>query len=185
MTIRCTLFAAAAAALALGLAACGTPAQTPATVAAVPAALQPAAGEKRAFVQHARGVQIYNCAAADGAAPAWAFVAPEAELFDSAASTTVIGSHGAGPSWQSPDGSKVAGKLKSRADAPTAGAIPWLLLATTSTGGAGKMAGVSSIQRVNTTGGVAPGGGCMSKDDVGKLARVPYTADYVFLVAGG
>jgi hypothetical protein len=36
------------------------------------------------------------------------------------------------------------------------------------------------IQRVNTAGGVAPSNGCTSFADVGHLAFVPYTADYVF-----
>ena len=36
------------------------------------------------------------------------------------------------------------------------------------------------IQRVNTSGGIAPSTGCTSSTDVGKQAFVPYTADYVF-----
>jgi Protein of unknown function (DUF3455) len=172
-----------------GLAACNTvmpgSAPAPAQAVALPSALQPAANERPAFTVHARGVQIYACAAAEGAAPAWSFVAPEATLFQSASSDTVMGSHGAGPFWQAADGSKVVGKVKARADAPSAAAIPWLLLTTTSTGGPGRMAGATSVQRIHTAGGVAPAGGCASKDDVGKQARVPYTSDYVFFTAGG
>jgi hypothetical protein len=40
-------------------------------------------------------------------------------------------------------------------------------------------AGVTSIQRVNTTGGVAPPGGC-SAANAGAESRVPFTAQYYF-----
>jgi Protein of unknown function (DUF3455) len=164
----------------LGLTACST--------VSVPDALQPSAGERRAFEHHARGVQIYRCAAAAnaaaGAKPAWAFVAPQAELFSAASSTTVLGLHGAGPFWQANDGSRVQGQVKARADAPQAGAIPWLLLTTTPTGAAGAMAAVSSIQRVSTVAGVAPAEGCSTSSDIGKEARVPYTAQYVYFTRG-
>jgi hypothetical protein len=36
------------------------------------------------------------------------------------------------------------------------------------------------IQRVNTSGGVAPSTGCAASTDVGKQAFVPYTTDYYF-----
>ena len=39
------------------------------------------------------------------------------------------------------------------------------------------------IQRLNTSGGVAPSTGCASSTDVGKQAFVPYTADYFFYKA--
>jgi hypothetical protein len=171
-------FLAATAVLTTLLGACGSaPPATP-----VPAALNAPAGAQRAFVHHARGVQIYECRLADGAAaPAWAFVAPEAQLFDGAASNTAVGTHGAGPFWQGGDGSRIVGTVKARADAPAAGAIPWLLLSTQAQGGgAGAMSAVSHIQRINTAGGVAPAAGCAARDDAGKRARVPYTADYVY-----
>jgi len=148
----------------------------PVSTADVPAALQPA-GEKMVFAWSARGVQIYDCKAGANGAPAWVFVAPEAELFDSAGAK--VGDHGAGPYWQNRDGSKVIGTLKQRADAPDAGAVPWLLLSARQAGGPGALARVTSIQRVHTKGGVAPEGGCAS-GDVGRQVRVPYTADYVF-----
>jgi Protein of unknown function (DUF3455) len=149
----------------------------------VPDNLKPDAKERAAFVRHARGVQIYRCDAAEGGAFKWIFVAPEAQLFDSAASQSVLGTHGAGPFWQGNDGSRVVGKLKSRADAANAAAdIPWLLLTTTAEGTSGQMTTVKSIQRIKTVGGVAPASGCAAASDAGKQARVPYTADYVFFV---
>jgi hypothetical protein len=41
---------------------------------------------------------------------------------------------------------------------------------------------VTSIQRVNTAGGVAPGSGC-SQAAAGTPTRVPYTADYYFFTS--
>jgi hypothetical protein len=140
----------------------------------VPESLKPGPAESLARVVPAKGVQIYECR--DGK---WAFVAPEADLFDSRG--RLIGRHYAGPTWESAaDGSKVVGSVKSRADAPAPGAIPWLLLNTKSTGGKGSFSDVTSIQRVATAGGVAPAGGCA---DAGARARVDYTADYYFFTA--
>ena len=135
----------------------------------VPANLQPA-NESLAQVVPARGVQIYECRDAK-----WVFVAPQADLFDRYGKK--IGTHYAGPVWEAADGSKVVGAVKARSDAPQAGAIPWLLLSTKSVAGEGAFSKVSSIQRVSTTGGVAPAGDCA---EAGAKARVPYTADYYF-----
>lgn len=170
--------------------ACATnpPPQAQPPAPTVPAALQAPAGERKVLEHHARGVQIYRCAVpAAGAAvtaPAWSFVAPRAELFANAGSNAVQGTHGAGPFWQGNDGSRIVGQVKARADAPQAGAIPWLLLATTSNGTPGTMAAVTSIQRITTVGGVAPNDGCASAGDVGKEAQVPYTATYVYFAKG-
>jgi hypothetical protein len=127
----------------------------------------------------ARGVQIYECRAKkdDPQAVEWAFVAPEADLFDPKG--TLVGKHYAGPHWESLDGSKVVGSVKARADAPQAGTIPWLLLATKSVGPAGAFAGVTNIQRVNTAGGAAPSAESCTQASLGKRSRVNYTADYV------
>ena len=92
--------------------------------AQVPANLQPA-NESLAQVVPAKGVQIYECRDAK-----WVFVAPEADLFDRYGRK--IGTHYAGPVWEAADGSKVLGAVKARADAPQAGAIPWLLLSVMS-----------------------------------------------------
>lgn len=156
------------------LAACAHTLPTP-----VPPQLRPA-GEHLAFTLAARGVQVYECRAKKDAAGQyeWAFVAPEAELFD--ARGAAAGKHYAGPHWEALDGSKTLGSVAARADAPN-GSIPWLLLTTRPAGGAGAFANVTSIQRVNTTGGLAPAGGCGAAN-TGAVARVPYTADYNFLM---
>ena len=144
-----------------------------ASTVAVPESLRPDANESLARIVPAKGVQIYECRDAK-----WVFVAPEAELFDRAGNK--IGKHYAGPHWEAADGSKIVGAMKQRADAPAAGNIPWLLLGTKSVGNEGSFSNVTSIQRVATTGGVAPAGACAQ---YGERARVPYTADYYFFTA--
>jgi len=136
----------------------------------VPENLKPASGQSLKRIVPAKGVQIYECRESR-----WLFVAPEADLFDQRGN--LIGRHYAGPHWEATgDGSKVVGKLKSRADAPATNAIPWLLLDAKSVGGKGDFSDVTSIQRVATAGGLAPKGDCATGD----RARVDYTADYYF-----
>ena len=142
----------------------------PSRAVAVPETLKPGANEVLALVLAARGVQIYECRDHK-----WAFVAPEADLFD--VSGRRVGRHYAGPHWEAADGSRIAASVKSRVDAPDAGAIPWLLLSAKSVGPEGSFSRVTSIQRVSTTGGVAPAGACGTS---GETARVAYTADYYF-----
>ncbi|MFN0303023.1 MAG: DUF3455 domain-containing protein [Burkholderiales bacterium] len=145
----------------------------------VPDKLQPAANESMAIVVPAKGVQIYECRAKKDQSDnyEWAFVGPEADLFDLRGNR--IGRHYAGPHWESTDRSTIVGTLKERADAPLADAIPWLLLGAKSIGSDGAFSKVTSIQRVNTVGGVAPRIDC-SQAAVGAHARVQYAADYYF-----
>jgi hypothetical protein len=151
------------------------------TQVAVPEKLRPAAQESLAMVVPAKGVQIYECRAKKAAAGyEWAFIGPEAELFDG--NGKKIGKHYGGPHWEAADGSKILGAVKERADAPSADAIPWLLLAAKSVGPEGSFSRVTSIQRVNTLGGIAPQGGC-TQAAAGLPARVTYTADYLFFVS--
>jgi hypothetical protein len=147
---------------------------------AVPDKLKGAPNETLAMVVPAKGVQIYECRPRRDELGAfeWAFVAPEADLFDRQGAK--IGRHYAGPHWEAIDGSKVLGTVRERADAPAAGAIPWLLLTAKSVGQEGTFSKVTSIQRVNTAGGVAPQDGC-HPSSAGASARVAYTADYYFL----
>jgi hypothetical protein len=134
--------------------------------------------EQAAFVLKAEGVQIYACkpSAKDPNAYAWSFVAPEATLLEGGVS---VGRHYAGPTWESSsDRSSVKGAVRERQDGG-AGNIPWLLLAGTPAASEGKFAGVTSIQRVATKGGVEPTQACDASKS-GQEARVPYTADYYF-----
>jgi hypothetical protein len=157
------------AAFALALAACGGAAASVPCMS-VPAAIDPGALGP-VLVVHAKGVQSYACT--NGA---WTLIAPKAYLYDDAA--TVIGHHGAGPSWELLDGSRVAGTKRAAATVDAA-AIPWLLL--DASGGTGRFAHVTRVVRMHTTGGVAPAS-CAASDPA--PLDVPYTADYVFYAPG-
>jgi hypothetical protein len=143
----------------------------------MPTNLVPSAGDQQVLRLPAVGVQIYECKVVDDKPAAWVFAAPEADLFDE--SGLRVGKHYAGPTWELNDGSKIVGAVKERANATAPGAIPWLLLSAKSVGGAGKLEKVTSLQRVNTVGGVVPTSVCTAAD-IGKQARVYYKADYVY-----
>jgi hypothetical protein len=90
--------------------------------------------------------------------------------------------HYAGPTWEARDGSKVVG---SRVDGVTVDptAIPWLLLSAASTAAGpdgDKLAKTTYIQRIATTGGLAPAASQCTAASSGSVVEVPYTADYVF-----
>jgi hypothetical protein len=146
----------------------------------VPAALNAPTGAKVVARFHATGAQVYACTSAVGQL-SWVLARPDATLAD--ASGAVAGTHGAGPSWKSKDGSSVVGKKLAQAVAPEAGAVPWLLLGATSTTGAGQFTRVTFIQRVATKGGIAPATGC-DATHIGAEVRANYSADYYFYTGG-
>jgi Protein of unknown function (DUF3455) len=133
--------------------------------------LQVPAGNEVAFHAYASGVQVYRWNAT-----AWAFVEPVANLFASRNYHGQVGAHYAGPTWESNSGSKVVAK-RAAGCTPNASAIPWLKLEAVSTEGPGVFDGVTFVQRVNTTGGLAP---AAPGSFAGQEARVPYTAEYYF-----
>jgi len=147
------------------------------TAVSVPDKLIPGPKETLAMIVPAGGVQIYECQAKKDGGYEWGFVAPEADLYD--AHGARVGSHYAGPTWESGDGSKIQGTVKALADSPEAGSIPWLLLTAKSIGPEGSYSNITSVQRLSTVGGVAPKDGC-SATTAGTRARVSYTADYYF-----
>jgi hypothetical protein len=136
---------------------------------AAPAVLAPPDGMVPvAKYKVASGTQNYRCKAG-----VFVFTAPEATLVRGKRSIH----HYVGPTWESTkDGSLVtAGKI---AESPVPGAIPELLLEVKTHGGDpnGELAEVTYIQRLRTSGGVAPAGPCTE----GTVQAVPYQADYVF-----
>jgi Protein of unknown function (DUF3455) len=145
----------------------------------VPAALRPPANETVFLEANATGVQIYECLASI-AAPgifAWTFRAPEAVLTD--AGGHVIGRHYAGPTWEARDGSRVLGQPEASDPGPDPMAVPWLLLRAKARSGAGLLAETQSIQRLRTSGGVAPVAACTAAQ-VHTSVRIPYSATYYF-----
>jgi hypothetical protein len=91
--------------------------------------------------------------------------------------------------WQFKDTSRVWARVHQPNGAVTVkqDAIAWLLLDAVGhengpTGG-DKLTKTTFVQRLSTTGGLAPATGCSSQTDVGNKAFVPYTADYFFYKA--
>lgn len=175
MRLPVTCVRTLAAAVMLGAIGCAS-APKPVPAPEVPASLRPPAGEVLFLDAHASGVQIYECTSRPEGY-AWVFRAPEAVLADGAGHA--LGKHFAGPTWQSGDGSSVVGEVKAHAPAPAAADIPWLLVSAKSTSGSGVFTPTTSIQRLDTKGGIAPAGGCGAASDK-QVARVPYTATYYF-----
>ncbi|MET7650586.1 MULTISPECIES: DUF3455 domain-containing protein [unclassified Streptomyces] len=148
-----------------------TPVQSAPTHVDAPAALKVPDGNRLTGVFDARGVQTYTCA--DGA---WKLLEPAATLsYKRDRAHRPVALHSRGPVWVSTvDGSAV--NAAALVTSPRTGTIPELLLKTTATRGTGVFADVSYIQRLNTSGGVAPTTACTGADQVG----VPYSATYAF-----
>ena len=133
--------------------------------------LRAPAGSTLTLHVYATGVQIYRW---NGAS--WAFVAPSATLFADAGAHGQVGTHYAGPTWESTSGSKVVGQVAKRCT-PNATAIPWLSLTAASTSGPGIFERTTFLQRLYTVGGIAPS---TPGSVIGEEAQVPYSAEYFF-----
>ena len=142
----------------------------------LPAAID-APGLTEVLKAHAEGAQVYECKADSAGKLAWAFREPIATLF---ADGKTVGRHYAGPNWEDSDGSAVVGKAAGSAPGATAMDIPWLKLEVTSHRGSGILTDVTTVQRINTKGGVLAG----ACDKAGDYQSAPYSADYVFLRKG-
>ena len=140
-------------------------------------AIAPAPGEAPILTVHAEGAQIYECKADSSGKLTWQFREPIASLF---ADGKTVGRHYAGPSWEYIDGSAVVGKAVGNAPGKSASDIPWLKLEVTAHRGSGALSGVTTVQRINTAGGVHAG----ACDKAGAFHSAPYAADYVFLRKG-
>jgi hypothetical protein len=133
-----------------------------------------APGEAVVLTLHAQGAQIYECKAGTDGKFAWTFREPTATLL---LDSETVGRHYAGPNWDHIDGSGVTGKVVAKAAGKTASDIPWLKLEATAHRGGGLLTAVTTIQRINTLGGVMSG----ACDEPGMFRSAPYSADYVFL----
>ena len=144
----------------------------------VPDKIKAPAGEQVVLKAYASGSQIYVCQQGGDGKFAWTLKAPEAELRDDQGK--IIGHHYAGPAWKHNDGSEVTGKAVARVDSPDPDAIPWLLVNAVGHSGSGVLAGVTTIQRINTKGGHPPAAAECSVGKQNAEVKSPYTADYYF-----
>jgi len=193
--------------LAVSLASSAALAQTPAPVIPVPSNIEVPAGNVLFLSGHAQGTQNYVCLPSAGAF-AWTFLMPQATLFldyklgrDEIRQQIITHFLSSNPAeggtpratWQSSFETSAAwGKMAPNGSSTdpkfvATGAIPWLLLQAMGTqrgpNGGDLLAQTSYVQRLNTAGGVAPAAGCSQAENVGTLALVPYTADYLFYKA--
>jgi hypothetical protein len=159
----------------------------------VPAGLEVSSDFEAFLVGHAIGTQNYVCQPSGGS---FAFVlfTPQATLFDDADHQIITHFFSPNPdedgtiraTWEnSRDTSTVwAAVVPDGSAAVDPNSIAWLKLAVVGaedgpTGG-GKLSDTKFVQRLNTSGGLAPTTGCSSIADVGKKEFVPYQADYFF-----
>jgi hypothetical protein len=130
---------------------------------------------------HAEGAQIYECKPqpieknpSQVGALTWQFREPIATLMVDGKS---IGRHYAGPNWDHADGSGVKGKAGASVPGATPDDIPWLKLDIVDHRGDGILSSATTVQRINTRGGMLLG----RCESAGTYRSVPYSADYVFL----
>ena len=167
----------------------------------VPDKIKPEEGSRLFLVGHAYGTQNYICLPS-GAGFKFVLFTPEATLFEHRAKQVTTHFFSPNPdedgivraTWQhSRDTSAFWGKAIDSIDSTSnpelvaAGAIPWVLLGKAGVaegpGGGDTLTKTTFVQRLNTSGGVAPATGCASLADVGKQAFQAYEADYFFYSA--
>jgi hypothetical protein len=170
------------------------------TPPSVPGDIQVEEGNEAFLIGHATGTQNYSCqpcvAGTEGCdnGVAFALFTPQATLFNDNGKQIITHFNSPNPiennlvraTWQhSQDTSRIWAKITGSATVSRT-AIAWLRLQVKEVGalagptGGRKLTGTTFIQRVNTSGGLAPATGCNSPADLGAKAFVPYTADYVF-----
>jgi hypothetical protein len=168
------------------------------TVPPVPADLEVRDGSQPFLIGHAIGTQNYECQPSGPLGRVdWVLFTPEATLFDDDRGQLITHFFSPNPdegnrvvraTWQdSRDTSVIWARAVASSTDPAfveENAVAWVLLQR-----AGSQAGPTGgttlsvstfVQRINTSGGVAPSTGCDALPDVGKKAFMPYTADYVF-----
>ena len=170
----------------------------------VPANIKVPAGNDAFLVGHGVGTQNYVCLPS-GAGVAFTLFTPQATLltddgkqitthffspnpFEQNTNPAVSAVGTIRATWQhSRDTSTVWGQVTNSSSDPNfvkPGAVAWLLVkvvgAEDGPTGGDTLTETAFIQRLNTSGGLAPATGCSSVTDVGNQAFVPYTADYFF-----
>jgi len=176
----------------------------------VPDRIQVPEGNTPFLVGHATGTQNYTCLPCpnpttradqcpDDSGFAWLLFTPEATLFSDNGNQLTTHFFSPNPdedgkiraTWQhSKDssivwgGNAIASTAATDPDFVADDAIAWLLLPTAGIQGGrtgrDTLTATTFIQRIHTSGGLAPLDGCAGLEDVGAKAFMPYTADYFF-----
>lgn len=165
--------------------------------------LQVEAGNEPYLLGHGVGTQNYICKPS-GTGVKYILFTPQATLFkdnddrqiithffspnpsEPNTDATVVANGAIRVTWQARDSSIVWAKVHQPDGTLIVNqdAVAWLLLDVVATQdgptGGKTLSDTTFIQRVNTTGGLAPLTGCSSLTDAGNTAFVPYTADYFF-----
>jgi len=175
------------------------------TAPSVPANIQVPVGNTLFFKGQAEGTQNYICLPSSSGF-SWTFFSPQATLFlplnwFGVGIRQQVITHFLSPNpsekgtpratWQSSfDTSAVWARSIGSSSDPNfvvSGAVPWLLLEVVGTqrgpAAGSSLAHTTFVQRLTTSGGVTPSGGCSQSGNVGATALVPYTADYLFYKA--
>jgi hypothetical protein len=156
------------------------------------------------LVGHGVGTQNYVCVPSSTSASGFAFslFTPEATLFNEQGKQLITHffSPNSDPTVKPPEAGTIRVTWEDSRDSSRVwamlleqstdfhfvqkDAVAWLKLGTVGvdvgTTGGGRLTKVTFIQRLNTAGGLAPGSGCSTFEDLGRKAFVPYSADYFF-----
>jgi len=149
------------------------------------------AGHKVFLKGHAIGTQNYMCLPDGANTPTWMLIGPQATLFDDDEKQIITHFLSPNPdqngvpraTWQHSRDTSTVWALQIQSAPVALEDIPWLLLQVVGvepgpTGGK-RLMKTTYIQRLNTSGGVAPLPSCT----VGQRAFEQYTADYFFYKA--
>ncbi len=161
-------------------------------------------GNTAFLVGHAVGTQNYICLPS-GTGFKFTLFTPQATLFNNADKEVITHYFSPNPveggtiraTWQhsrdastvwakvqGPSPSNPLGDSSSDPNFVAPGAVAWLKLTVAGTEegptGGDTLTRTTFIQRLNTSGGLAPSAGCSSVTNVGNQAFMPYTADYFF-----
>ena len=163
------------------LTACGSMSMAPTfNQSSLPPTIQVPAGNKVALETVGVGDITYECRdkANMPGQTEWVFVGPNAVLNDRMGKQ--VGKYYGPPAtWEAMDGSKLtATQLAVAPSGPTS--LPYQLVKANPAMGMGAMTGVTYIQRVALTGGVAPASMPCTPMTKGQKTTVKYQADYIF-----
>ena len=144
-----------------------------------PPSVTPPEASEEAFRLEASGEQVFRCLI-DARGWYWKFEAPNAYLFDPLTNQAVA-KHGYNFTFVHNDGSCLTTRIVSTAPQGKKD-LSDALFTVASRDGYGRLSQIQYVQRLNAKGGV-PTTMC-TKEKRGQLARVPFTADFIFYRQG-